>query len=131
MFFKRFMYVCVVAMCLLASGCGKEGPTGPQGPAGPQGLAGPGTRTVLSGTISAAANSTGQLVSVPQLNLANFPLVAVYVSDGTGDWIQCNLILYDSSTGGYPLFETAILRTGSITLFSTSVGNEYRIVIVT
>jgi hypothetical protein len=91
---------------------------------------GPGTRIVYSGVVSSAASGNGQVINVPDLDLSDFPLVAVYVSDSSGDWVQLNLILYDSGTDSYPIFETAIISDGSIVLFSLSVGAEYRIVIV-
>jgi hypothetical protein len=114
----------MVSLVLLIS-C--EGDTGPQGPQGPQG---PGTRIVKSGIVSSAASTSGQNISVPELDLADFPVVAVYVSDEFGDWVQMNMVLFDPNTSTYPLFEVAVLRTGSVTIFSTFVGEAYRIVIV-
>lgn len=126
---RRMNYLLTVILSLVAlTGCSKEGPTGPAGPAGPPG---PGTRTVFSGTITSAATSTGQTIALPGLQLSDFPLVGVYVQDSSGDWAQMNLVIYDSSTDTYPIFEVALLRNGSITLFSTQVGQPYRIVVVT
>jgi hypothetical protein len=121
--FKNFFTTCTLLFCIvLLIGC--EGERGPVGPAGP------GSRTVYSGIVSAEAATVGQVISVPDLDLSDFPLVAVYVSDDYGDWIQLNLVLYDPGSTTYTIFETAILSDGQVTLFSLSVGAEYRIVIV-
>jgi hypothetical protein len=102
-----------------------------KGPEGPMGPAGPGSRKVYTGTITSAATSeSGQVVSIPELNLANFPLVAVYVSDNTGTWVQLNLVVYDPSSQTFPIFEVAFLQTGSVTIISKQVGEPYRIVVV-
>jgi hypothetical protein len=101
-----------------------------KGPEGPVGPAGPGSRKVYSGTITSAASGSGQVVSVPELNLADFPLVAVYVSDNTGTWVELNLVVYDPSTQTFPIFEAAFLQTGSVTIISKQVGEPYRIVVV-
>jgi hypothetical protein len=118
------MFTLLICSVLLI-GC--EGETGPQGPVGPPG---PGSRVVYSGIVTSEAASGGQVILVPDLDLTDFPLVGVYVADGTGDWVQLNLVIYDPGAGTYAIFESAILSDGSILLFSDMVGQQYRIVIV-
>jgi hypothetical protein len=122
------MFSYLLLFSFLIFGC--KGETGPEGPTGPKGDPGPGSRKVYSGVITdAARTNAGQFIDVPYLDLTDFPLVAVYARDNSGDWIQLNTILYDQNTGNFPIFEVAILRTGSVTLFS-QVGIGYKIVIV-
>ncbi|HEY6951505.1 MAG TPA: hypothetical protein VI758_03805 [Bacteroidota bacterium] len=121
--------ILVMLSFLILDGC--KGPEGPTGPAGAQGLSGPGSRKVYSGTIDSTATfSPGQVVSVPELNLTDFPLVAVYVSDNTATWIQLNLVVYSPSTQTFPISEVAFLQNQKVTIFSEQVGNPYRIVVV-
>ena len=127
MFRTRFILSAMVVSCLLLlTSC-----EGDPGPAGPQGPPGPGSRIVKSGLVSSAAETIdGQYISVPELDLSDFPLVAVYISDAADVWVQLNLTIYDPSSGTYIFFETAIIRDGSITIYSDMVGYPYRIVIV-
>jgi len=105
-----------------------EGEQGPVGPAGPPGA---GTRTVISGLITADAQTIdGQFISIPELDLSDFPLVAVYIADDVGDWAQLNLIISDPYSGEFIYFELAILSDGGVTIFSEWLGNPYRIVFV-
>jgi hypothetical protein len=130
---RFFRYVFAAALCLSLMGCSKEGPTGPvgaSGPAGPQGEPGSATRVVYNGTVTAAAAEAGQWIPLPELQLSNFPLVAVYISDATDAWIQCNLTIYDPPSQTYLSFEMAVIQDGGITLYSNMQGQEYRIVIV-
>jgi len=120
----RFLITVLVGFLCLQFLTGCKGDTGPMGPPGP------GTRTVYSGIITSAAASSGQLIEIADLDLSDFPLVAVYVSDSMGDWIQLNIIFYDAGSDTYPIFETAIIQDGQITLFSLSVGQQYRVVVV-
>jgi hypothetical protein len=129
---RVFRYVCAAVLCLSLVGCSKEGPTGPPGP---QGKPGAGTRIVYEGTVSAEAiTPSGQVISVPELDLSSFPLVAVYVTDEYGDWFQCNLYSADidpaTETPILNKLEMAYLRNGAIFLYSEYVGHPYRIVIV-
>jgi hypothetical protein len=130
---RWFHCVCAAVLCLSLMSCSKAGPTGPAGatgPAGPQGEQGSVTRLVLEGTVSAEAATTGQVISVPALQLASFPLVAVYIMDDYGDWFQCNLFCLDRSSDTYNILEVAYIREGLITLYSEYVSHAYRIVIV-
>jgi hypothetical protein len=79
-----------------------------------------------------AATPSGQVISVPALQLLSFPLVAVYIMDEFGDWFQCNLWCLDYTTdpGTINKLEMAYISEGSILLFSEYVGHQYRIVIV-
>ena len=127
---RFFRYVCAAALCLSLMSCSKEGPTGPAGPAGAPGAPGPGTRIVYEGTVTAAANTDdGQAISVPELQLGSFPLVAVYISNGPGIWVQCNLISI-TPTNDLLIYEMAYIQNGWITLYSVMEGEQYRIVIV-
>ena len=127
---RRMLCAIIALLCLTLGSCGKEGPTGPIGPQGPSGAAGPGTRTVHSGAVtSEARGSNGQVISVPELHLSDFPLVAVYLADNSGTWIMCNLVIYDPATGTYPVFESAFIDDGRITLFSVN-GVQYKVIVV-
>jgi len=72
------------------------------------------------------------LISVPELQVSSFPLVAVYIMDEYGDWFQCNLWCMDYTTDPVTInkLEAAYIREGLITLYSEYVGHQYRIVIV-
>jgi hypothetical protein len=101
-----------------------EGDEGPIGPAGPPGA---GTRTVIT---SEAQSIDGQFVSIPELDLSDFPLVDVYVSDDIGYWAQLNLIISDYSSSEFIYFKLAILSDGGVTIYSDWLGNPFKIVFV-
>jgi hypothetical protein len=86
---------------------------------------------VFSGTLTSAANSGGQFVAIPELELADFPLVAGYVHDSLGEWLQLAVVVYDPMTISYPIYEVLIIYEGGVTILSTrSAGTAYRIVII-
>ena len=121
---KRILFITMIAALLI--GC--EGKQGPMGPAGSQGEAGPGTRIVYTGMLTSAAAGNGQVVPIPDLRINDMPSITAYICDSEGTCLEMNMIADDGTQ--FLFFEIALIKNGSITLFSVFVGSTYRIVVI-
>ena len=120
----------ILLAILLLVGPGCEGPTGP---AGADGAAG-NVRTVYEGVITdQAIPPGGQRISVPEIHLDDFPLVAVYFEDEVGDFFPVNLTFFDPGSGVNLAEGIAWVEEGAVfflTSFPDYIGNQYRVVII-
>jgi hypothetical protein len=97
-------YIAIIILCISMIGCGKDGglgPQGPQGTPGPTGIQGPSgtsSRTVYTGVFSGVTP-----ISIPEIDLANMPLMQTYMYDVVAsNWVVANPsikqgMVYDSS----------------------------------
>ena len=121
---KKILFISMIAVLLI--GC--EGEQGPMGPAGTQGQAGPGSRIVYTGTLTSAAGGNGQVVPISGLNINDMPSITAYICDSEGACLEMNMIADDGTT--FIFFEVALIKNGSVTLYTVFVGSTYRIVVI-
>lgn len=116
------LLTCAVAVILFAGCAGKDGDAGPTGPQGP---AGPGSRIVYTSTEAIPTNELF-LVNVPEITLADMPLVSVYVR------LNGNSLWYELPTyfENYPNFGQICFFTEGRVSFSQCRDFYYKIVIV-
>lgn len=97
---NKYVWIFLVAVCLIVSCKGPVGPTGPQGPAGAQGLTGPAGKDFTYFTGLATVKSDGTAVVDLPIGAGTYskpPLVTCLLGDGTGVWL---VIGTDVSAGG-------------------------------
>lgn len=112
---KRAVALIVIALSLVAC-------EGKQGPAGP---AGPGTRIVYESTTTIPTDDM-YVVSIPEIDLNDMPLVAVYLSlPGDGLWFEIPLYVQGAVDFGAVCF----YQQGSVSFLDCG-GFKYKIVIV-
>ncbi len=107
----------VLGLALLWGCTGKQGPTGPRGP---------GDRTVKAGTVP--IDSTVYFVPISPLNLADLPLVSVFVQVSPDEYDELPFVFQFQ---GDSLVTTlyASVRTGGVTLYNCQ-ALDYVIVLI-
>ena len=113
----KFLPVLFLSLLCLCIGC--TGDTGPMGPAGPPG---PGTITIYEGDVPIQGEQFG--VDVPEADIENLPLIAVYIRDSADTWLQLSVV-----ESGIALAEFAIIQQGLVRILSLS-GIKYRIIVI-